>query len=365
MKKIHKKQLAVVSLCTMMALSVIGCGTTSNTGTAASNTETAAAENQAIEEETKVAVTDTKTYDLRCSTNLAATSTVGQGLARFAELVNEKSEGRINCVANYGSELGSQAEQVAMAMEGDLEMVTAAPGTGPGAYEGCQQLMLFEFPFLFKDNDHYRRVMKNESVIEYVNNAVNPIGFTAMAGQSQGSRDILTNVPVEKLSDMEDLVLRGPNAVYISMFEALGAVGITMDWNEIYTAMSQNVCNGCEGSPSSIHASALEDNGKYLAITNHIIACTYYFFNTDWLNSLPEDLQTIIRECANEAQTYQEEIDDEDQTVALEAMKENGVTVTEITDIDAWREACAPMTEEYLAKGEEWQNFYDLLTSID
>ena len=303
------------------------------------------------------------TYELRCSTNLAATSTVGQGLAKFAELVNEKSEGRINCTANFGSELGSQAEQVAMAKAGDLEMVCAAPGTGPGAYEGCEQLMLFEFPFLFKDNDHYRRVMK--ATVEEVNAIVEPIGFTAMAGMSQGSRDVLTTVPVTKLADMQDLIMRGPNAVYISMFESLGAAGITMDWNDIYTAMSQNVCQGCEGSPSSLHASALEDNGKYLAITNHIIACTYFFFNSEWYNALPEDLQAIVKEAADEAQAYQEQIDDADQTAALDAMKANGVTVTEIADIDEWKAACAPMTEEYLSKGPQWQAFYDILTAVE
>lgn len=303
------------------------------------------------------------TYELRCSTNLAATSTVGQGLAKFVELVNEKSGGKINATANFGSELGSQSEQVAMAKAGDLEMVCAAPGTGPGAYEGAEQLMLFEFPFLFKDNDHYRRVMKE--TVDEVNAIVGPLGFTAMAGQSQGSRDILTTVPVTSLADMQDLIMRGPNAVYISMFESLGAAGITMDWNDIYTAMSQNVCQGCEGSPSSLHASALEDNGKYLAITNHIIACTYYFFNTEWLESLPEDLQQVVKEAADEAQAYQEEIDDADQTAALAAMVENGVTVTEIADIDAWKAACAPMTEEYLSKGEQWKAFYDVLTSVE
>lgn len=350
-----KRALSLV-LAIALALSLAACGQGASSAAPAGSTAGSTPASAAPADDGKV-------YELRCSTNLAATSTVGQALAHFAELVNEKSGGRIECTANFGSELGNQAEQVAMAMEGDLEMVCAAPGTGPGAYEGCEQLMLFEFPFLFKDNDHYRRVMK--AVVDDVNELVAPIGFTAMAGQSQGSRDILTNVPVNSLADMQDLIMRGPNAVYISMFESLGAAGITMDWNEIYTAMSQNVCNGCEGSPSSLHASALEDNGKYLAITNHIIACVYYFFNTEWLESLPEDLQAVVRECADEAQAYQEKIDDADQDAALKAMADNGVTITEMADIDDWKAACAPMTEEYLGKGEQWQAFYDLLTSVE
>lgn len=308
------------------------------------------------------AATDKKVYTLRCSTNLTATSTVGKALAQFVKLVNEKSKGRINATANFGSELGSQKEQVEMAKLGDLEMVVAAPGTGPGAYEGLGQLMMFEFPFLFKDNDHYRRVLKEME--GEVNNLVSSIGFTAMAGQSQGSRDILTTSPVKSIKDMKGLVMRGPNKVYISMFEALGASGITMDWNDIYTALSQKVCNGCEGSPSSLNASKFQDNAKYLAITNHIIACVYYFFNTKWLESLPKDLQQTIRECANEAVEYQQKIDDEDQGVALEQMKKDGVTVTEMTDIDAWKAACAPMLDEYRKKGEKWSAFIDKLTAI-
>ena len=303
------------------------------------------------------------TYQLRASTNLAATSTVGQGLAEFVRLVNEKAGGRINATANFGAELGTQKEQVAMGMMGDLELVLAAPGTGPGAYEGCEPLLLFEFPFLFKDNNQYRRVMK--AVEGEVSKMVAPLGFTALCGQSQGARDILTNVPVTRIEDMKNLVMRGPNAVYISMFEAVGAAGITMDWNEIYTAMQQNVCNGCEGSPSSLNASALQDNGKYLAITNHIIACVYYFFNTKWLESLPQDLKDIVIECAREATAFQEKLDDEDQGKALTNMKSQGVTVTEIKDIDKWKKACEPMTQEYLSRGQNWVDFYKLLTSID
>ena len=75
--------------------------------------------------------------------------------------------------------------------------------------------------------------------------------------------------------------------------------------------------------------------------------------------------QKVVTEAAVEAQAYQEQIDDADQTAALDAMKANGVTVTVIEDIDAWKEACAPMTDEYLSKGPQWQAFYDVLTAVD
>lgn len=346
------KRLIAFLLASAMALSLAACGGAS--APAASKASSAASGSSAP--------ANNKVYELRCSTNLAATSTVGKALTYFVDEINKQSGGRIKATANYGAELGSQAEQVAMALSGDLDMVVAAPGTGPGSHKGLEPLMMFEFPFLFKDNDHYRRVLKEMEPT--VNQMANTIGLTAMAGQSQGSRDMLTTKPVTKLADMQDLVMRGPNAVYIGMFEALGASGITMDWNEIYTALSQKVCDGCEGSPSSLNASKFQDNAKYLAITNHIIACVYYFFNSKWYQALPSDLQKLVSDVAAQATAYQEKIDDEDQGVALETMKSAGVTVTEIKDIDDWKAACAPMLKEYRAKGDNWNSFIDKLLAV-
>jgi C4-dicarboxylate-binding protein DctP len=302
-----------------------------------------------------------KTYKLRTSTNLAATGTIGRSLTKFVELVNEKSDGRIEATANFGSELGNQSEQVEMCRTGSLEMVVAAPGTGPGTW--VPELMMFEFPYIFKDNAHYRRVLKG--LEDEVSELVKPYGMIARAGMSQGSRDMLTKTPVTKIEDIKNMKMRGPNAVYISMFDSLGAAGTTMDWNEIYTALSTGVIDGMEASPSMINSMRFQDSAKNLTITDHIIACTYYFFNADWYESLPEDLRAIVDEAADEAAAYQAEIDDQDQIDALEAMKAEGVRVIELQDKAKWVEACKPMLDEYRAKGDNWNSFIDQLTAIE
>jgi C4-dicarboxylate-binding protein DctP len=301
-----------------------------------------------------------KTYQLRTSTNLAGSGTIGKGLTYFVDLVNKKSGGRIKAVANYGAELGSQAEQVEMARTGSLEMVVSAPGTGPGTW--VPQLMMFEFPFLFKDNDHYLRVLKG--LEGEVSALVKPYGFIATAGQSMGSRHMLTKKPVTKLEDLANLKMRGPNAVYISMFKSLGAAGTTMDWNEIYTALQTGVIDGMEASPSMINSMKFQDVAKNLTITDHIIACVYYFFNEKWYNSLPADLQKIVMDCAQEAAQYQAKLDEADQVASLEKMKAAGVAIHELKDKAKWVEACKPMLAEYRAKGPAWNSFIDKILAI-
>ena len=301
-----------------------------------------------------------KVYQLRASTNLAGAGTIGKGLAYFVDLVNKKSNGRIKATANFGSELGNQAEQVEMCRTNSLEMVVAAPGTGPGTW--VPQLMMFEFPYLFKDNDHYRRVLKGME--GEVSRLVKPFNFVAVAGQSQGSRHMLTKKPVEKLEDLKNMKMRGPNAVYISMFKSLGAAGTTMDWNEIYTALQTGVIDGMEASPSMINSMKFQDVAKNLTITDHIIACVYYFFNEKWLGALPADLKQLVMDCAQEAAQYQAKIDDEDQIASLNKMKNDGVAIHQPKDKQKWVDACKPMLNDYRAKGKNWNDFIDKILVI-
>jgi C4-dicarboxylate-binding protein DctP len=301
-----------------------------------------------------------KTYKLRTSTNTARSSTIGRALDYFVKQVNQQSKNRIKATANFGSELGTQSEQVEMTGTGSLEMVVAAPGTGLGGW--VPQLVMFEFPYLFKDNAHYRRVLKG--MTNEVSRLVAPYGFTAASGQSQGARDMLTVKPVKSLEDMKGLKMRGPNSVYISMFNALGASGTTTDWSEIYTALQTKIIDGMESAPSSINSMKFYEVAPNLTITNHIIACTYYFYNTKWLKRLPKDLQKIVLNCAEDAAAYQAKIDDVDQTKALKEMKARGVKVWQLHDADKWVRACSGMLAEYRAKGPAWNDFINKLLAI-
>ncbi|MCL2618930.1 MAG: TRAP transporter substrate-binding protein [Defluviitaleaceae bacterium] len=299
-------------------------------------------------------------FNLRASSNLAATGTVGQGLQYFVDLVNERAGGRINATANFGAEHGSQAEQVEMTRIGALDMVVASPGSGLGPL--VPELASFELPFSYDDNDHFRRVLYGME--SEVSARVEPFGFVAMAGQSQGARHILTQRPVRRLSDLQGMVMRGPNATYVAMFEHLGAAGTTTDWTEVYTALQTGVIDGAEASPDMINSMRFQDQASYFTITGHIIANVFYFFNADWWYALPADLQELVREAAHDAALFQAYIDDIAQVQSLDEMIADGVEVIELDDIEAWREAVSPMENEFRGRGSNFDTFIDAIRAI-
>lgn len=362
-----KKKILFTAVLFAAAACFNGCSSSQTaTATTAPGTEAAteAAKGTEAAKETEAekaaSADDGKVYELRTTTNQAQTGTIGMALEFFCKTVEEKSGGRIKTTANFGSELGSQSEQVEMCQAGALELVLAAPGTGPGVW--VPELQMYEFPFLFDSNEQYREITR--AMEDEVNNRLSQYGFYTYGTMSMGSRDMLTISPVTKLEDIKGLKMRGPNAVYISMFDALGAAGTTMDWNEVYTALQTKVMDGMEASPSMINSMKFQDNAKYLALTNHCMACIQFYFNDSWFKSLPEDLQQIIKDSVDETEAYQDELDDADNEKALEVMKSEGVTINEVSDIDKWEEACAPMLDEYRQKGDNWNSFIDMIIKL-
>ncbi|MBN2553788.1 MAG: TRAP transporter substrate-binding protein, partial [Spirochaetales bacterium] len=270
--------------------------------------------------------------------------------------------GRIKATANFGSELGNQREQVEMCKTGSLEMVVSAPGTGPGAY--VPQLQAVDLPYLFKDEDHFVRVLNG--IEGEVSKLLAPHNFIAVGGQNMGFRHMLVKRrPIGTPADLQGLKMRGPNPVFVQMFEALGAGGITTDWNDIYTALQTGVIDGMEASPDMIYSMKFHEQAKYMSKTYHNASCVFYFFNKEWYDSLPQDVQKIVMDSARKAAAYQNKIDLEAQEASLQKLIDEGVIVNEVQDINDFVRLTKPMMDEFKARGPEWEDFIDKITAID
>jgi TRAP-type C4-dicarboxylate transport system substrate-binding protein len=305
--------------------------------------------------------TEEQVYSLRTSTNLGATGTVGRALQYFIEDVNEASGGRIRATANFGSELGTQREQVEMAQTGSLEMVVASPPSALAAY--VPQLQVLNIPYMFRDEAHVVRV-KN-GLEDEISRLLEPHNFIAVGGQNMGFRHMLIRErAIYEPTDLEGLQMRGPNPVYIEMFERLGASGITTDWTDVYTSLQTGVIDGMEASPDMIDSMRFQEQAQYLSKTFHIAATVYYFFNKEWFDALPADLQEIVMASARRAAAYQNEIDLEAQEASLQKMIDEGVVVNEVNDLSEFARLTSPMVESFRDRGPEWADLIDKMQAI-
>lgn len=301
-------------------------------------------------------------YTMRLTTPLAESGSVGQGLIRFAELVEERSDGRISTSTYFAGELGTQREMVEMVIDGSLEVVTAL-ASDPARW--VPQLSLFEFPYIYKDEAHLVRVL--DSLEEEVSRLLEPHNMFAVGGQNMGFRFMLNRVrPIYTLKDIKDLKMRGPNPVYVGMFEAMGASGTTTDWSEIYGALQTGVIDGMEASPDMIYSMRFHEVAQYMSKTYHIAACVYYLIGSNWFENLPSDLQEVVMESARDAAAYQNTLDMEIHEVSLQKMIDEGLQVNEVDDIDAFKHAVEDWKVEYVTeRGPDWIDLYEKILAIE
>jgi C4-dicarboxylate-binding protein DctP len=303
----------------------------------------------------------TKTLVMRTTTPLSQYGSVGKGLKQFCDLVAEKSGGRVKTTINYAGELGTQREQVEMVHDGSLEVVTTL-ASGTARY--VPQLGLFEFPYIYKNEAHLVRVL--DALEGEVSKLLASNNFIAVGGQNMGFRHMLNKKrPIYRVADLKGLKMRGPNPVYVGMFNALGASGMTTDWSEIYNALQTGVIDGMEASPDMILSMKFHEQAKYLSKTYHIAACVYYMIRKNWYENLPKDLQDIVMKSAKEAAAFQNKLDNEVQDISLKKMVAEGLLVNEVKDIKEFQNVLESFKANYIKeKGPAWKDLYDKIINV-
>ena len=155
---------------------------------------------------------------------------------------------------------------------------------------------------------------------------------------------------INSIEDMKGLKLRVPNAAAnLAFAEYSGAAATPMPFAEVYLALKTNAVDGQENPLSTIDAQKFYEVQPYCALTGHIINDNNYIISKIVYDKLSPAQQEAITKATVEAAEFHTNKFIEDETALLEKFEEMGMTIT-TPDKTAFREACAPMYEEYVAK---------------
>jgi len=88
--------------------------------------------------------------------------------------------------------------------------------------------------------------------------------------------------------------------------------------------------------------------------------------NIDWWNSLPEEFQTILRECATDMGDYNNRLIDENSDAARQTVIDYGceVYVPTAEELAAFQEACQPVYQQMIDEGICTQEQMDEMLAI-
>lgn len=144
-------------------------------------------------------------------------------------------------------------------------------------------------------------------------------------------------------------------------FRLLGAEPTPIAMGELYTALQLGTVDGQENPTSHALNSKLYEVQKYLSITHHQHVFSPLIMNKAKFDSLPTDIQKVLRETAQEVARSDLELVRNSESREIEELKAKGMIVNQ-ANRKAFQQALEPLYEEYAQKnGQEWR---DLVAAI-
>jgi tripartite ATP-independent transporter DctP family solute receptor len=241
--------------------------------------------------------------EYKLSTVLAKPMPWGIAGERWAELVKEKTKGRINIKVYPGTSLvgGDQTKEYTAIRQGAIDM---AIGSTINWSPQVKELNLFAMPFLMPDYKAIDALTQGE-VGKEIFNILTGKDTVPLAWGENGFRELSNSKkPIRKPEDLKGLKIRVVGSpLFLETFAALGANPTQMSWADAVPALSSGAVDGQE-NPLTVYTVAklsTAANQKYLTIWGYVADPLIFVVNKEvWNSWTPED-QKAVREAALQA----------------------------------------------------------------
>ncbi|MEO8124477.1 MAG: TRAP transporter substrate-binding protein [Burkholderiales bacterium] len=272
----------------------------------------------------------------------------GQGVARFIELVDAKSGGRIKIKGFYSGALGNDVQVTSALQGGTIEFTVPQTTTLTGM---IKEYEILDFPFLFSTEQQAEKVLDGP-VGDKLMAMLPAKGLVGLAYWENGFFNATNSKhPIAKVEDFEGLKFRSIQAkISQETIKALGAVPVPLAIPELYTALETRTVDG-QGTPTAvIFALKLYEVQKYLSLTRHSYGAFIPLVSKKFWDGLSEDDRKILKDSAIEARAFQRGVARDQAKSAQAAMAAKGMQVNDVTEAehDRMRERVQPVWKMFI-----------------
>jgi tripartite ATP-independent transporter DctP family solute receptor len=252
----------------------------------------------------------------------------GQGAQKFADLVAQKSGGKITVKLFPGGTLGGDVQTVSALQGGTVEMTVLNAGI---LQSQVKEFAVYDFPFLF-NNAQEADAVTDGAFGKGLFAKLEPKGLVGLNYWDLGFRNVTNSKrPINKAEDIAGLKIRVVQSpIYIDLFNALGANATPMPFPEVYPALEQKAIDGQENPATVIRANKFNEVQKYLTLTRHMYNPQALVVSKKFWDKLSADEKALISEAAAQATTFQRGISRTQADVALDDLKKAGMQVNEL-----------------------------------
>jgi len=276
------------------------------------------------------------------------------GMEKFAELVDQKSGGKLKVQVFPGGTLGSDQANVSALQGGTLEMASMNSGIFASL---VKEFAIYDFPFMF-GNPREADAVVDGAFGQGLHKKLEDKGLVGLTYYELGFRE-LTNSKraITKVDDIAGLKLRViPNPINVDWVKALGANPTPLPFPELYAALEQGAVDGQENPVATIKGAKLFEVQKYMTLTNHQYNPQSVVVSKKFWDSLSAGDRKVLQDAATESTAYQRTQSRAQLQAGLEDLKKGGMQVSELSpaEVTKLREKMKPVIDKHSASvGEE------------
>jgi tripartite ATP-independent transporter DctP family solute receptor len=281
------------------------------------------------------------------------------GDIRFADLVRERSGGRMHIDVFSGGRLGEESDIIEQVQLGVIEMtrVSSAPMA-----EFAGAMGLFGLPYIFDDADHLWRFLDDDGGRKLLGE-LEPSGFKGLCYFDPGARSFYTtNRVINSPEDVRGLKFRvQQTAVIMDFIEALGGSPTPMNYGEVYSSLQSGLLDGAENNPPSYVSASHYEVAPNFTLDEHMRVAEILIVNRSVWEDLPAEDQDLLQQAAYDAVPFQRQKWNAQVDADMKKLREGGVNIVEIGDITPWRRATQSVLDKH---GEQYAEYLDRIDAL-
>lgn len=281
-------------------------------------------------------------------------TTWGQGAVKFADLVRERTGGKINIKCYFAGQLfaGMQTNEFLITRQGIADF---AVGSTINWSPTIKELNLFSLPFFFPDYKGLDAVEAGEPG-KTIFKIIEEKGVVGLGWGENGYRELTNSKrPVRKPEDLDGLKIRVVGSpIFVDTFRALGGNPLSVNWSETLTSLQQGTVDGQENPVVSIIIPyKLWEFNKNITIWHYTIDPLILGVSKETWNSFDPKDREIVAKAAQEAMAWNKKEARkglEGSTEAIDLLKSKGMEVVILTakDTEAFKAKTKSVYEKWI-----------------
>lgn len=228
---------------------------------------------------------------------------------KFAQIVEEKSNGSIKVQVFANSTIGGINDMFAGMQDGTVDMMYEGISSY-GWLEAAKAFNIMSAPFLWKDYDQMIKVMETPEFKKLFDEAATASGVRVIKAIGDTEpRELTANKPIRNADDFKGLKIRTAEAKIVQeTMKRLGANPVVIPFADLYIGLRQGVADAQENGFITIKNKSFFEVQKAVMKTDYIRDVKSWYISEKKWKSLSDNQRKIMTDASIEAGNYQTEL---------------------------------------------------------